>query len=153
MDTILQIVPALGYAAVFDRVNDRETKNRRDERGRVVPGKVVVDILAETDAHLLTLPLLFFALVRRSLPRSGVEETRVVGVYLDPEYGYLELCERADGKIVYAGRLLGYLPPDSESHFHLIDNFRWITASRIDGRFVEEEAWKQAVARREQAQG
>ena len=139
MDKILQIIPAAGFKAVFDRSEEEDSENGEVE-----------DILSETDSRLLILPVVFFALVKGKIPRTGLEETRIVGVYLDPDYGYLELCERGDGRVVYAGRLLGYLPPEAGSGLCLLDNFRWITAARIDGRFVDEGAWKALTWRKEE---
>ncbi len=138
MDKILQIIPMEGYRAVFDRSEEDDYENEEVE-----------DILSETDARLLILPVVFFALVKGKIPRTGMEETRIVGVYLDPDYGYLELCERGDSRVVYAGRLLGYLPPQPGEGLRLLDNFRWITAARIDGRFVDEGAWKSLTWRKE----
>ncbi len=138
MDKILQIIPASGYKAVFDRSEDEEYENVEVE-----------DILGETESRLLILPVAFFALVKGKIPRMGKEETRIVGVYLDPDYGYLELCERGDSRVVYAGRLLGYLPPEPGEGLRLLDNFRWITAARIDARFVDEQAWKSLTWRKE----
>ncbi len=137
MDTILQIMPASGYKAVFDRVEDGEYEEASFE-----------NILEETDANLLILPVEFFALVKGKKVGTGLEETRIVGVYLDPDYGYLELCERGDDRVVYAGRLLGYLPPEPGSGSGLLENYRWITAARIDGRYVDEDAWRALAGRK-----
>jgi hypothetical protein len=50
--------------------------------------------------------------------------------------------------VVYAGRLLGYVSPTPGSALKLLDNFRWITAARLDGRFIDEEAWKSLTWRK-----
>ncbi len=137
MDTILQIVPVSGYKAVFDRSEDGDYETVDIE-----------NILEETDANLLILPVDFFALVKGKIPGTGIEETRIVGVYLDPDYGYMELCERRDDRVVYAGRLLGYLPPEPGSGMALLENYRWITAARMDSRYVDEEAWEALTGRK-----
>ena len=137
MDAILQIVPVSGYKAVFDRSEDGDYE-----------AVDIENILEETDANLLILPVDFFALVKSKIPGTGIEDTRIVGVYLDPDYGYLELCERGDDRVVYAGRLLGYLPPEPGSGSGLLENYRWITAARIDGRYVDEDAWKALAGRK-----
>jgi len=144
MDNIVQIVPITGYTAVFENVND-DKYHPMDGDGNPLEAKPVTDILAEVDANLVTLPVLFFALVKSEIPRAGGEISRLVGVFLDPDYGYLELCERMDSETVYVGRLLGYLPPDPKTHPALMNNYRWITAARIDERYVEETAWQQVL--------
>ncbi len=145
MDNIVQIVPISGYTAVFENVNDDEY-HPVDRAGHPLAGKPVTDILAEADANLRVVPVCFFAVVMSELPRSGGEQQyRMVGVFLDPDYGYLELCERMDNETVYVGRFLGYLPPDPKTHPALMNNYRWITAARIDGRYVEETAWQQVL--------
>jgi len=149
MDSIVQIVPISGYTAVFENVDETKYHPVDADDNPIEGGKVVTDILAETDANLRTLPVLCFALVKSELPRTGREMYRMVGVFLDPDYGYLELCERMDNETVYVGRLLGYLPPDPQTHPALMNNYRWITASRIDGRYVEETAWQQVLEEKE----
>jgi hypothetical protein len=82
------------------------------------------------------------------LPNSSKGISQVVGMFVDPTFGDLDFCERADGMPIHAGRLLGYLPPEGGKD--LMENYRWITAAKIDSRYVDEEAWKQALVERSQ---
>jgi hypothetical protein len=138
MDTIIQIVHLAGYAAVFERMND--------EAGPVPESS---GILARVDARVRSLPLLCYALVRSETPHTETPVYRMVGVILDPDFGYLDLCERTDGEEVRAGRFLGYLPPDEETRANLMNNYRQIVAAGLDGRYAGDSTWNQVIASKE----
>lgn len=128
MDIITQIVSLPGYRAVFER------------SGELLPPGA--DIPAAAAARLVCLRVLFFALARSSLP-GGSQLNRLSGVVLDPDYGYLGLCEPVDGQS-HPGRFLGYLPPGGSPT--LLDTYRWMIAAHLDDRFASEAAWRQARA-------
>jgi hypothetical protein len=132
---IVQITPANGFRAVFEVV-DEEHYNHHP----------VKDIFAEVEKNLRVVPLVCFALVDCPLPNGGKAIRQVVGMIIDPTFGDMDFCERADGAPIHVGHLLGYLPPEGGKE--LMDNFRWITAARIDSRYVDEDAWKLALGER-----
>ena len=137
MIQILQIVPANGFRAVFETVNEDDYDDC-----------VVNNIHAEVEKNLCIVPLACFALVNCPMPHSSKLIHEVVGMFIDPTFGDMDYCERADGMPIHAGRLLGYLPPQGGQE--LIENYRWITAAKIDSRYVDEEAWKLVLRERNQ---
>ncbi|HNR94941.1 MAG TPA: hypothetical protein PKK36_10095 [Kiritimatiellia bacterium] len=139
MDTIIQIVHLPDYAAVFECVND-EAGTAPESAG----------ILARVDARVRSLPLLCYALVRSETPHAETPVYRMVGVILDPDLGYLDLCERTDGEEVRVGRFLGYLPPDKTTSASLMNNYRQIVAAGLDGRYAEDATWNQVIASEEE---
>lgn len=137
MIQITQIVPANGFRAVFEIVDEDQYENAK-----------VNNIHAEVEKNLRVLPLVCFALVNCPLPHSSQMVHEVVGMFIDPTFGDMDYCERADGMPIHAGRLLGYLPPEGGQE--LMETYRWITAAKIDSQFIDEEAWKQALRERSQ---